>query len=103
MQNPKKELTVCTGQSCSRNFSRDIFHRAKKHKDVQIKTSCCMGICSMAPNIMLDGKIISRINPTEIDSLLGANDSAAGSKTIFTGPPLPDDNLLESVSDLLDI
>lgn len=84
--------------NCTRNHANEIFKRAKKYSDVNLSSSNCMGLCSLAPNVMIDGKIQSNLNPGDIDALLGKK-----SKHEFSGPPLLDDNGLEDVSDLLNI
>jgi len=94
----KKEMKVCTGLNCSKNHSAVIINHAKKHEDVDLSTSCCMGLCSLAPNVMLGGKVISRVNPNDVNKMLG-KEAASG----FSDPPTLDDNGLEDVSDLLDV
>lgn len=94
----KKTLKVCTGTNCTRNHANEIFKRAKKYSDVNLLSSNCMGLCSLAPNVMIDEKIHSNLNPGDIDSLLGKK-----SKKSFSGPVILDDNGLEDVMDLLNI
>jgi len=62
-----------------------------------------MGLCSVAPTIMIDGKIHSKVNPNEIDSLLGKSPAGKNTKQLFSGPVILEDDGLENVSDLLDI
>ena len=95
---PKKDLQVCTGKSCTRNHAQEIIKNAKRHSEVNIATSCCMGLCSMAPTVVVDGNVISNVNPNQISQLLGEKE-----ETIKKSAPILDDTGLENISDLLDI
>lgn len=86
------------GANCSRNHSKEILKRLKRHKDISLSTSCCMGMCSKSPTIMVDGKLMSRVNPAKADELIGKK-----SQDSINGPVIPDDNGLDSTRDLLEI
>ena len=94
----RKQVKICTGRNCTRNFANDLLKKAKQRKDIDVATSCCMGMCDMAPSVMIEGKVHNNVNPRDFEDLLGAEN-----RDMATLNRKVDSNGLESVADLLDV
>jgi NADH:ubiquinone oxidoreductase subunit E len=70
-------ITICMGSSC---FSRGNSYNLQMIKqfietsgiDISISTTghLCEGLCNEGPNLMLDGHMYHRVNPSLLKSLL---------------------------------
>jgi bidirectional [NiFe] hydrogenase diaphorase subunit len=82
---PQGEHTcvVCTGTACYINGASAILAKLKEQLGLEaggttadgklsLLQARCLGACSMAPAVVLDGDVHGRVTPTSIAPLLGA-------------------------------
>jgi len=94
-----KEIVVCTGMTCTRNFAKDIVKQINRLSKVKCKTCTCMGLCTEAPNVKVGRKIYSNVKPEKLNEIIG-HDIVPNIK----GNPVMDSDVeMDSIQDLLDI
>jgi len=50
----KHQCVVCTGTACLRKGANQVLSAVKHSHEVSVKTSPCLGLCGLAPAVMMD-------------------------------------------------
>jgi formate dehydrogenase subunit gamma len=78
-------LKLCRAESCQARGSDDLAARAEARLGVSLGDTTadgrislepvyCLGLCSVSPSAMLDGKVVGRLDNKKLDALLAEAD-----------------------------
>jgi len=78
----RKVVRVCRGTACHVRGGKTILKLVKRHLDIEegqttpdleytLETVACIGVCALAPNIVVGGKTYGHMNPKKVEQLLG--------------------------------
>lgn len=73
-------VRVCRGTACHVRGGKSILKLTKQHLGIDegettddmeytLETVACIGVCALAPNIVVGGQVHSRMNPTKVERL----------------------------------
>jgi NADH:ubiquinone oxidoreductase subunit E len=76
----KKVVRVCRGTACHVRGGKTILKLVKQHLGVEegqttpdleytLETVACLGVCALAPNIVIDDRVYGRMNPKKVEQL----------------------------------
>ncbi|MBM4443939.1 MAG: NADH-quinone oxidoreductase subunit NuoE [Chloroflexi bacterium] len=85
----KKVVRVCRGTACHVRGGKTILKLAKQHLGVEegqttpdleytLDTVACIGVCAMAPNMVIGKQTHGHLNPKKVSQLLGRTGDARG-------------------------
>ncbi len=74
-------LQICQAEACQARGSRELtahaeqalgcsLHGRSGSHDLDLQPVYCLGLCATGPNIMLDDKLVSRVDAARLDRLL---------------------------------
>ena len=77
----KYNISVCLGTACFVKGSKNVLAELEKQleikngettKDLKFSIEClrCVGACGLAPVVVIDGKVYSRVSPDDITDIL---------------------------------
>lgn len=77
----RHELKLCRAEACQSMGGDELgshacnrlgiaFGETTGDRRVTLEPVYCLGLCSVAPSAMLDGRVIGRLNQTKLDALL---------------------------------
>jgi NADH:ubiquinone oxidoreductase subunit E len=77
----KKVVRVCRGTACHVRGGKTILKLAKQHLGVEegettpdmeytLETVACIGVCALAPNIVVGDRVYGHMNPKKAEQLL---------------------------------
>jgi NADH:ubiquinone oxidoreductase subunit E len=80
----KNVVRVCRGTACHVRGGKTILKLVKQQLGVEegettpdmeytLETVACIGVCALAPNIVVNKKIYGNMNPKKVTSTLGGN------------------------------
>ena len=78
----KKEIRVCRGTACHSGGSRELIVALEEATGLKIGESNdeygldwveCLGQCQAAPNMLINGKLYTDVDPAKISKLLGGD------------------------------
>jgi len=83
----KNIVRVCRGTACHVRGGKTILKLVKRHLGVEegkttpdfeysLETVACIGVCALAPNIVINRDTYSQMNPKKITLLFGRKDKA---------------------------
>lgn len=75
------KISVCLGTACFVKGSKDVLAEIEKQlgikagettKDLKFSIEClrCVGACGLAPVVVIDGKVYSRVSPEDVTDIL---------------------------------
>ena len=75
------KISVCLGTACFVKGSKDVLAELEKQleikagettKDLKFTIEClrCVGACGLAPVVVIDGKVYSRVTPEDVTSII---------------------------------
>jgi len=78
----KNIVRVCRGTACHVRGGKTILKLVKQHLGIEegettpdmeytLETVACIGVCALAPNIVINSNIYGHMNPKNVSSLLG--------------------------------
>jgi NADH:ubiquinone oxidoreductase subunit E len=76
----KRIVRVCRGTACHVRGGKTILKLVKRHLDIEegqttpdleytLETVACIGVCALAPNIVVGERVYGNMNPKKIDQL----------------------------------
>jgi len=76
----KKVVRVCRGTACHVRGGKTILKLVKQHLDIEegqttpdleytLETVACIGVCALAPNIVVSDRGYGRMNPKKVEQL----------------------------------
>jgi len=76
----KKVVRVCRGTACHVRGGKTILKLVKQHLGIEegqttldleytLETVACLGVCALAPNIVISDRVHGRMNPKKVDQL----------------------------------
>jgi NADH:ubiquinone oxidoreductase subunit E len=76
----KKVVRVCRGTACHVRGGKTILKLAKQHLGVEegettpdldytLETVACIGMCALAPNIVISNRVYGHMNPKKVEQL----------------------------------
>ena len=76
----KKIVRVCRGTACHVRGGKTILKLAKQHLSIEegqttpdleytLETVACLGVCALAPNIVVNDRVYGRMNPKKVEQL----------------------------------
>jgi NADH:ubiquinone oxidoreductase subunit E len=76
----KKVVRVCRGTACHVRGGKTILKLVKQHLDIEegetspdleytLETVACIGVCALAPNIVVGDRVYGRMNPKKVGQL----------------------------------
>jgi len=69
-----KTITVCLGCCCPKKGGSDLYRilrlAAVSNPAIAVNHSPCVGPCSEGPNIVVNGKLRSRVTTLDVENLL---------------------------------
>ena len=76
----KKIVRVCRGTACHVRGGKTILKLAKQHLGIEegqttpdmeytLETVACLGVCALAPNIVVNDRVYGRMNPKKVGQL----------------------------------
>lgn len=85
----KKIVRVCRGTACHVRGGKTILKLAKRHLGIEegqttpdmeytLDTVACIGVCAMAPNMVIGRQTHGHLNPKKVAQLLGHSSNARG-------------------------
>jgi len=85
----KKVVRVCRGTACHVRGGKTILKLAKQHLGIEegqttpdleytLDTVACIGVCAMAPNMVIGKQTHGHLNPKKVSQLLGGTGNARG-------------------------
>lgn len=85
----KKIVRVCRGTACHVRGGKTILKLARQHLGIEegqttpdleytLDTVACIGVCAMAPNMVIGKQTHGHLNPKKVSQLLNRTDSARG-------------------------
>ena len=74
-------LKICRAESCQSKGGNELAEHAERRLGVamgeatpdgavSLEVVYCLGLCSLSPSAMLDGRIHARLNPARLDALI---------------------------------
>ncbi len=77
----KYTIEICMGTACYVKGAEEILNKLKNKLDIEpgeisqdgkftIETTRCIGACSLAPVVTINGDVYSKVNPDEIEGIL---------------------------------
>ncbi len=83
----KNIVRVCRGTACHVRGGKTILKLVKQHLDIDegetapdlsytLETVACIGVCALAPNIVINGETHGHMNPKKVARLLSKKDEA---------------------------
>lgn len=80
-------VRVCRGTACHVRGGKTILKLVKQHLGIDegettpdlehtLETVACIGVCALAPNIVINGQTHGHMNPKKVALLLGRKDEA---------------------------
>jgi len=81
----KNIVRVCRGTACHVRGGKTILKLVKRHLDIEegettpdfeysLETVACIGVCALAPNIVINTNTYSQMNPKKVALLFGRKD-----------------------------
>ncbi|HEX77845.1 MAG TPA: NADH-quinone oxidoreductase subunit NuoE [Dehalococcoidia bacterium] len=78
----KRVVRVCRGTACHVRGGKTILKLVKQHLGVEegettpdleytLETVACIGVCALAPNLVIDGNTHGHMNPKKVAQLFG--------------------------------
>ena len=76
----RKVVRVCRGTACHVRGGKTILKLVRQHLDIEegqttpdmeytLETVACLGVCALAPNIVIGDKTYGRMNPKKVEQL----------------------------------
>ena len=76
----RKVVRVCRGTACHVRGGKTILKLVKHHLDIEegqttpdmeytLETVACIGVCALAPNMVIEGKTYGHMNPKKVEQL----------------------------------
>ena len=76
----KKIVRVCRGTACHVRGGKTILKLTKQHLGIEegqttpdleytLETVACLGVCALAPNIVVNNQVCGHMNPKKVESL----------------------------------
>ena len=76
----KKVVRVCRGTACHVRGGKTILKLVKRHLDIEegettpdleytLDTVACIGVCALAPNIVISDRVFGKMNPKKVEQL----------------------------------
>jgi NADH:ubiquinone oxidoreductase subunit E len=76
----RKVVRVCRGTACHVRGGKTILKLVKQHLDIEegqttpdleytLETVACIGVCALAPNIVIGDRVHGRLNPRKVEQL----------------------------------
>jgi len=76
----KKVVRVCRGTACHVRGGKTILKLVKRHLDIEegettpdleytLETVACIGVCALAPNIVVADRVHGHMNPKKVEQL----------------------------------
>ena len=76
----KKVVRVCRGTACHVRGGKTILKLVKQHLGIEegqttpdleytLETVACIGVCALAPNIVVSDRVYGRLNPKKVEQL----------------------------------
>ncbi len=77
-------VRVCRGTACHVRGGKTILKLVKQHLGVEegettpdmeytLETVACIGVCALAPNVVVDDRVHGRMNPKKVEQLFRKN------------------------------
>jgi NADH:ubiquinone oxidoreductase subunit E len=75
-------VRVCRGTACHVRGGKSILKLVKQHLGIDegqntddmeytLETVACIGVCALAPNLVVNSKIYGNMNPKKVDAIFG--------------------------------
>jgi len=82
----RKVVRVCRGTACHVRGGKTILKLVKRHLDVEegettpdleytLETVACIGVCALAPNIVVADRVYGHMNPKKVEQLFRDRES----------------------------
>jgi NADH:ubiquinone oxidoreductase subunit E len=82
----RKVVRVCRGTACHVRGGKTILKLVKRHLDVEegettpdleytLETVACIGVCALAPNIVVADRVYGHMNPKKVEQLFKDRES----------------------------
>jgi NADH:ubiquinone oxidoreductase subunit E len=82
----KKVVRVCRGTACHVRGGKTILKLVKRHLDIEegettpdleytLETVACIGVCALAPNIVVADRVHGHMNPKKVEQLFKDRES----------------------------
>ena len=82
----KKVVRVCRGTACHVRGGKTILKLVKQHLDIEegettpdleytLETVACIGVCALAPNIVVADRVHGHVNPKKVEQLFKDRES----------------------------
>jgi len=76
----RKVVRVCRGTACHVRGGKTILKLVKQHLDIEegqttpdleytLETVACIGVCALAPNIVVSDRVYGHMNPKKVEEL----------------------------------
>ena len=76
----RKVVRVCRGTACHVRGGKTILKLVKQHLDIEegettpdmeytLETVACLGVCALAPNIVIGDQVYGNMNPKKVEQL----------------------------------
>jgi len=76
----KRIVRVCRGTACHVRGGKTILKLVKRHLDIEegqttsdweytLETVACIGVCALAPNMVVSDRVYSQMNPKKVEQL----------------------------------
>ncbi|MCJ7604727.1 MAG: NADH-quinone oxidoreductase subunit NuoE [Dehalococcoidales bacterium] len=81
----KNIVKVCRGTACHVRGGKSILKLVRQHLDLEegetsedmeftLETVACIGVCALAPNLMINQETHGNMNPRKVNALLGTKE-----------------------------
>jgi NADH:ubiquinone oxidoreductase subunit E len=85
----KRIVRVCRGTACHVRGGKTILKLAKQHLGIEegqttldmeytLETVACIGVCAMAPNMVIGKQTYGHLNPKKVSQIFGDSTNARG-------------------------
>jgi len=82
----RKIVRVCRGTACHVRGGKTILKLVKQHLDIEegentpdleyaLETVACIGVCALAPNIVVADKVYGHMNPKKVEQLFRSREN----------------------------
>jgi len=82
----RKVVRVCRGTACHVRGGKTILKLVKQHLDIEegettpdleytLETVACIGVCALAPNIVVADRVYGHVNPKKVEQLFRDRES----------------------------
>ena len=82
----RKIVRVCRGTACHVRGGKTILKLVKQHLDIEegettpdweytLETVACIGVCALAPNIVVADRVYGHVNPKKVEQLFRNRES----------------------------